>query len=112
MSAKEEKPIGFRITVLPEQISQETEGGIVTHTDHELEVAQRAVDTGTVLAIGKTAFAVNRFGQECEIKVGDRIRFKLYAISLYRDKDSHGRGTGPWYGVINDEDVLTIIEEA
>lgn len=112
MSAGNEKAIGFRITVFPDQIERETSGGIVKYTDHDWEVAQRAVDVGTVLDIGGAAFKLDRFGNECPIKKGDKIRFKLYAMHLYRDKDEFGRSVGPWYGVINDDDVLTIVESA
>lgn len=107
---KNEKALNFKITIKPIQIQQDTEGGIRKYTDEQLEVVQRGVDVGHVLSIGKNAFQHDRFGNECEIKVGDKVRFKLHSAHWHRDTDEFGIPRGEWYGVINDDDVLTILE--
>lgn len=108
---KNEKALNFRITIKPKQLKQDSAAGIQMYTNDEFEIAQRGVDTGEVLAIGSTCFQLDRFGNNCEIKVGDKVRFKKYAAHWHRDTDEYGRPQGEWYGVINDDDVLTILEE-
>jgi len=107
-----EQATGFRILVHPDQIDRKTSSGIDMYTDETYEIAQRAVDIGTVLSIGEFAFQMQRFGNKCPIKVGDKIRFKKYATHLFRHQDNLRQPVGDWFGVINDDDVLTIVEEA
>lgn len=106
---RNEKAIGFRIIVLPDQIAQETASGIKMYTDDEWEIAQRAVDVGVIVSIGNAAFKHDRFGNESPVKVGDKVRFKKYATHLFRDVNEHGRAIGEWYGVVNDDDILTVL---
>ena len=108
-----DKATGFRVIVRPQQGERESAGGIVKfHSDDEGEAAQRANDVGEVVDIGPAAFQLDRFGNDSPIKVGDKIRFKQYAGHLFRYKDSLDRPTSEFYQIINDDDVLTIIEES
>lgn len=109
---KNDKALNFRIIIKPKQLKQDSDSGIQMYTDDEWEVAQRAVTIGEVLSIGDTAFMLERFGKKCPIKVGDTVRYKKYAAQWERDTDEYGRAQGEWYGVINDDDILTIVEEA
>lgn len=108
---KNEKALCFRIIVLPDQIESQTGFGLIRGTAEEIERMQRAVDVGRVVSVGDTAFKLERFGNESPIKVGDRIRFKKYATHLFREADEYGKPIGAWYGVLNDDDVLTILED-
>lgn len=107
-----EKATGFRVLVRPLQVAGKTSSGIITGTETEIEVQQRANDVGTVVDIGPAAFRLERFGNEAPIKIGDTIRFKQYAGHIFRLKDELGKPVSDWYQVINDDDVLTIIEES
>ena len=55
---------------------------------------------------------VDRFGKVPWCKEGDRIRFKSFGGHIFRLKNDLGQSEGDYYQVINDEDVLTIIEES
>nr|ASN63365.1 co-chaperonin GroES [uncultured virus] len=107
-----EKALNFRIIIHPVQLDWETEGGIRKYgSDDEYEIAQRAVDKGRVISIGEASFKPERFGK-VEIKEGDLVRFKKYAGHMYRDVDHLGKPLTDWFVVMNDDDVLTILEEA
>ena len=106
-----DKAIGFRIIVEIERIEEKTESGIVIGTADQIDTAQRGCDIGTVVSVGAAAFKLDRFGNTAWCKPGDKIRFKQYAGHAFREKDHLGRSLGPYYQVINDDDVLTIIEE-
>jgi co-chaperonin GroES (HSP10) len=66
---------------------------------------QNAVDRGTVLAIGPTAF--QEFGGDPWCEVGDMVYFSRYSGKVVSDgfeEDS------PKYTLLNDEDVLAVIK--
>ena len=107
-----DKAIGFRILVEPEQALGKTASGLITGTDEMIEQEQRGKDVGTVLDIGPAAFKLDRFGNESPIKVGDKIRFKQYAGHIFRLKNEVGKPISGFYQVINDDDVLSVIEES
>lgn len=106
-----DRPIGFRLLVEPQQAVEKTASGILTGTAEMLEQQQRGMDVGTVLGIGPSAFKLERFG-DVPVKVGDKIRFKQYAGHIFRHKDATGKPTSGFYQIINDDDVLSIIEES
>lgn len=112
MTQLKDKAIGFRIIVEVERIEETTESGIVIGTSDQIDLAQRGCDIGKVVSIGDAAFRLARFGDKAWCKVGDKIRFKQYAGHAFRQKDHLGRSVGPYYQVINDDDVLSIVEEA
>lgn len=65
---------------------------------------QKAVEYGTVVAVGPTAFI--DYGRSPDIvKVGDRISINRYSGKEVKDSD------GQLYVIVNDTDVLAIIEE-
>ena len=58
-----EIPVNYKIWIKPLLIKAETESGMTLYpSDDSLEVAQRGVDVGEVLAIGSEAFNLDRFG--------------------------------------------------
>lgn len=68
----------------------------------EREREQAAIDTGTVLAMGPTAF--HDFGAENPLKVGDRVVYAKYGGKAIIDFDTKIK-----YVALNDEDVIAII---
>lgn len=64
---------------------------------------QKAVEYGTVLQVGPTAF-IDLGGSPDIVKVGDRVSFARYAGKEVADK------TGDRYILLNDQDVLCVIE--
>ena len=74
--------------------------GIVLELDKR---EQAAVEYGTVVKIGPTAF--QDYGRDATIlKEGDRISFARYSGKSIKDSD------GTEYVLLNDSDVLVVIE--
>lgn len=74
--------------------------GIILELDKR---EQAAVEYGTVVKIGPTAF--NDLGRDPTIlKRGDRISFARYSGKSIKDSD------GTEYLLLNDQDVLVVIE--
>ena len=74
--------------------------GIVLELDKR---EQAAVEYGTVVKIGPTAF--QDYGRDATIlKEGDRISFARYSGKSIKDSD------GTEYILLNDSDVLVVIE--
>lgn len=79
--------------------------GLHFSMDEDVKRQQAAVDRGTVIAIGPTAF--RDFGVECPIQVGDVIAFAKYSgksVVDPDDRDTH-------YVLLNDEDVVCVVKE-
>lgn len=94
-------PILHRILVKPDKVETKTASGIVLALDERRE--QAAAETGTVVAIGSTAF--KDFGEDTTIiKQGDKIFFAKYAGKTVKDKEEE-------YIILNDEDVVGVINE-
>jgi co-chaperonin GroES (HSP10) len=87
-----------------EHFSRAKKSGIFIPTMDEHAREQAAVDSGTVLAIGATAF--KDFGTESPIKVGDTIVFARHAGKTVVDPESGEKLT-----CLNDEDVVAILKE-
>lgn len=95
-------PVGHRVLVLPEQIEETTESGIILHTASQREREALAQMYGLVVAMGDSCFADQK-SQWC--KVGDRVSFGKYSGLIYTGKDEKT------YRVINDLDIVAIVEE-
>lgn len=66
--------------------------------------AQAGVDTGTVVAIGSTAF--RDFGTEPPIMVGDKIAYARFSGKFITDP-----ATQEEFVALNDEDVICVFHE-
>lgn len=66
--------------------------------------AQAGVDTGTVVAIGSTAF--RDFGTEPPITVGDKIAYARFSGKFITDP-----ATQEEFVALNDEDVICVFHE-
>lgn len=91
-----------QLLIDPDKAESVTPGGIVI-PELTLERERKAVEYGTVLQVGPTAF--KDYGRENDaIKVGDRVCMIRYAGKEVRDTD------GQKYIIINDVDILCIIK--
>lgn len=96
-------PVLHRIILKLDSIEEVTASGIVIPKDL-IEKERKAVEIGTVVSIGETAFK-DYGGSIDTIKIGDRVIIAKYSGKEIKDIDE------TQYVVINDEDVLVIIKE-
>lgn len=94
-------PVGVSILVLPDEVEQTTESGIVisTHTEHARE-EMRQTD-GVVIELGAKAY----FDEGARCKIGDRVIMAAYAGMIRKGND------GKNYRLILDDDVKAILEK-
>ena len=97
-------PLGHRLLVKPEKIEELDEtfagakrAGIII-PEMEKRKEQVAVDRGTVVALGSTAFV--DFGGIPWCRVGDKVAYTRYGGKLLKDSDDQE------YIILNDEDVI------
>ena len=95
-------PVGWRILILPREIEEKTESGIIIGTDSNRDRESMANTTGIVIEMGDQCF--EDFGAPW-CKVGDKVIFAKYAGLMYLGKD------GKKYRVINDKDVTGTLDE-
>lgn len=77
--------------------------GIVIAENENNKRAQASVDTGTVIAIGETAF--RDFGTTSPIVEGDRIAYARFSGKFVKDPTSEEE-----FVLLNDEDVVAIFK--
>lgn len=77
--------------------------GIVIPDHEDNKRAQAGVDTGTILAIGETAYRY--FGTTPPIKVGDRIAYARFSGKFITDPEDNEE-----YVALNDEDIVCIFK--
>ena len=96
-------PVLHRIILKLDSIEEVTASGIVIPKDL-IEKERKAVEIGTVVSIGETAFK-DYGGSIDTIKIGDRVIIAKYSGKEIKDIDETS------YVVCNDEDLLVIIKE-
>lgn len=96
-------PVLHRIILKLDSIEEVTASGIVIPKDL-IEKERKAVEIGTVVSIGETAFK-DYGGSIDTIKIGDRVIIAKYSGKEIKDIDD------TQYVVVNDEDILVIIKE-
>lgn len=89
-------PTGWRVLIMPLEIEEKTESGIILGTTENFDREQLSNTTGLVVEVGP---ACNAW-----CKVGDRIVFGKYSGLLYLGKD------GKKYRIINDEDCVAVLD--
>ena len=99
-------PLLHRVIVKPElaeelddRIKRAKASGIIVELDKR---EQAAVEIGTVVSIGNTAF--RDYNTEVEPVVGDKVYYAKYAGKKVKDGNDE-------YLILNDEDVCAIIKE-
>lgn len=108
-------PCGHRVLVQPDKLfnidktfKKAMEAGIAIPEIEELKREEAAIESGTVLAIGNTAY--KDFGGDPWCAVGDRIYFARYAGKRLPDPEAPS-DTTKWVLLLNDEDVCVIVKE-
>lgn len=96
-------PVGLSVLVLPEQVDEKSEGGIIVATIPELEREQMRQTDGVVIAIGPEAWNDEK-APRC--KVGDRIVMIAYAGMIRKGQD------GLNYRLVRDTEVIGILEDS
>lgn len=103
------KPVLHRIIVKQEKLEDRDETfkkakevGIIIHQD-ERKREQAAVDTGTVVAIGPTAFRDFNV-DEPPIQVGDYVTYAKYGGKTITDPETQEE-----FVALNDEDIISVL---
>jgi len=78
--------------------------GLVLAATEDQKRAQAGVDTGTVMAIGATAF--RDFGTTSPINVGDKIAYARFSGKFITDPTTQEE-----FVILNDEDVVCVFHE-
>ena len=95
-------PKGHRILVLPKEVEEKTESGIIINVGTQKLREELAQVDGVVVAMGNTCYTDQ---PEPWCKVGDKVFFGKYS-GIFRDgKD------GLKYRVINDLDIVGTLED-
>lgn len=102
MSESGLKAVGLSLIVLPDDIAEKSESGIILGTPEQLEREQLKQTDGIVVDIGPIAW-FDESSPRC--KIGDRVIMAAYAGMIRKGKD------GRSYRIIKDSDVIGIIEE-
>ena len=95
------KPVLHRIILKLDEVDEVTAGGIIIAKEL-IKKERKAVELGTVVAIGETAFK-DYGGSDTTLSVGDRVIIAQYSGKAVKDTD------GSELVVVNDEDILVII---
>lgn len=94
-------PAGHRILVLPREVTEKTQSGIIVSTTGQREREQMSNTTGIVVAMGDTCY--DDMAQPW-CKVGDKVAFAKYSGLLYMGKD------GITYRMFNDGDITAVLD--
>lgn len=95
-------PILHRVLVKPDLLEEKTSSGLIIKYDKREEAA---VEKGTVVLVGKTAYL--EFGTDAEslgVVPGARVTFAKYAGKTIMDGDVR-------YLLVNDEDICGVLED-
>lgn len=105
------KVCGHRVLVRPFKLEEVDDAfkrakaaGIQFVDNDEMRREQNAVDKGTVVSIGDTAF--KDFGGDPWCKVGDLVAFAKYAGKYIEDP-----ATKEKYLTVNDEDIIAVLTQ-
>lgn len=96
------RPVGHRILILPEQVEEVSEAGIILHTVAQADREALAQMYGTVIEMGGDCYLDTR---TIWCSVGNRVSFAKYSGLIYKGLDEQT------YRIINDLDVVSIVEE-
>ena len=94
-------PVGHRVLILPEQVEEKTQSGIIVHSASQLAREEMAQINGLVVDVGTTAYD-DQTTPWCQ--VGDRVIIGKYSGLIYDGND------GKKYRVINDLDVVALVK--
>lgn len=101
MKIKDVEPAGHRVLVKPDDLEEVSEGGIVLPTAIDKSRKEGAQITGTLVAVGFSAWKDFSDGKPWA-SVGDRVFFAKYGgYEIEID--------GVMHRVMNDEDITAVI---
>lgn len=95
-------PKGWRVLVLPEEIEEKTESGIIISHGTLKDREEMANTTGVVIAVGDACWPDS---SEPWAKEGDKVVFGKFSGLLYVGKDEKK------YRIINDVDIVAVLDE-
>lgn len=105
------EPVAHRLVIKAFDITESDDvyksakgAGLILSGEDKLKREQAAVDRGTIVSIGPTAF--RDFGWEHTLVIGDDIVYAKYA-----GKDVEDPETKEKFILINDEDVVAILRK-
>ncbi len=104
------RPCGNYVLVKPDDVLKQTSSGIITGTTSEHSREEVAKVEGTLVAIGKDAWADCGDGTPWA-KVGDKVFIKRHVSDRIEDKNDIVNGEPQKYFLLSDLDVLAVIEE-
>jgi co-chaperonin GroES (HSP10) len=96
------KPAGHRIVVLPKEVEEKTESGIIINVGTQKLREELAQVDGVVVAMGNTCYSDQ---PEPWCKVGDTVIFGKYSGIFRKGNDDK------MYRIVNDLDIVATIEE-
>jgi co-chaperonin GroES (HSP10) len=96
-------PVLHRLIIKLDPVEEVTESGIIISKEL-VKKERKAVEKGTVITIGETAFK-DYGGNKDTVKVGDKVIIAQYSGKEIKDIN------GDDFVVINDEDILVVIKE-
>ena len=94
-------PAGHRVLLLPREIQEKTQSGIILATESMREREQMSNTTGVVIAMGDSCYD-DMPTPWC--KVGDKVAFAKYAGLLYKGRD------GQQYRMVNDGEITATLD--
>lgn len=105
------EPVAHRLVIKPFDITESDDvyksakgAGLILSGEDKLKREQAAVDRGTVVSIGPTAF--QDFGWDHTLKAGDEIVYAKYAGKEVEDLETKEK-----FVIINDEDLVAILRK-
>ena len=97
------QPVEYKVLVLPEQIEEKTEGGIIL-PDTTKEKEEWAQIKAVLVAVGGNAFKDPDWNEPVP-QIGDQVYIAKYAGNFIEGKD------GEEYRLCNDKDIGAIRKE-
>lgn len=94
-------PSGHRILILPRELEEKTQSGIILSTSSQKEREDMSNTTGIVIEMGEGCYEEDSHPW---CKVGDKVVFAKYAGLLYMGKD------GKKYRIINDDNIVATLD--
>jgi len=95
-------PVGHRILILPTQVEEKTESGIILGTNSQMDREALGNTKGYVVEMGNTCYA-DQPSPWCT--VGDYVSFGRYSGLIDTGKDELK------YRIISDLDVVSVIDK-
>ena len=105
------EPCGHHVIIRPRPVEQTTASGLILKPEVARDMERRATMVGTVVAVGRQAWAAFVDGVPWA-KPGDTVIFSKYSGADVPDEIRRAYDPdAERLVIVNDEDVLTVIQE-